>query len=92
MLRKSPTVRRSSRRVPLLTGWWIELQFFWHTRNKAPWVVAFILAAIVATIGGLTQLIDSNRTESRELTCLALNVYYEARGEPLAGLRARVAR
>ena len=88
MLRKFPTMRRASHRVPLLTGWWIEIQFFWHTRNKAPWVVALIFAAIVATFGGLTQLIGTNRAESRELTCLALNVYYEARGEPLAGMYA----
>ena len=88
MLRKSPSSRLRSRHVPLLTGWWIELRFFWHTRNKAPWVVVLILAAVVAIIGGLTQLIDTNRTESRELTCLALNVYYEARGEPLAGMYA----
>ncbi len=85
---KFPTMRRSSRRVPLLAGWWIEMQFFWHTRKKAPWVVVLVLAAFVATFAGLAQLIDTNRAESRELTCLALNIYYEARGEPLAGMYA----
>jgi hypothetical protein len=88
MLRKSSTTRRPSRRVPLMAGWWIELQFLWHTWNKAPWIVVLILGAIIATFAGLTQLIETNRGESRELTCLALNVYYEARGESLAGMYA----
>ena len=88
MLRNFPTSRRSPRRISLLAGWWNELRFFWHTWNKAPWVVVLILAALVATFGGLTQLIETNRVQSRELTCLALNVYYEARCETQAGMYA----
>jgi N-acetylmuramoyl-L-alanine amidase len=88
MPRKFTAMTRPSRRVSTLAGWWIDLRFFWHTWNKAPWVVALVLAALVATFGGLTQLIEANRVTSRELTCLALNVYYEARGETLAGMYA----
>src|SRR5579859_1841622 len=88
MLRKYPAMRRSSRRVSLLAGWWIELQYFWHTRNKTPWIVVLFLGALVAAFAGLSQLIETNRVASRELTCLALNVYYEARGESVAGMYA----
>lgn len=84
-MRNSLHLRRNARRVPLLSGWWNDARFFWHTRNKAPWIAALIVGGIIATIGALTYLLESNESESRELACLALNVYYEARGEPLAG-------
>ena len=88
MPRKLFPRRQTAGGVSLLRGWWINLRFFWHTRNKAPWIVALILLGLITSLAGLSFLIDSNRVERRELTCLALNVYYEARGEPLAGMYA----
>lgn len=84
-MRKPLYLRRNARRVPLLYGWWNDVRFFWYTRNKAPWIAALIISGFIATIGALAYLLESNGSERRELTCLALNVYYEARGEPLAG-------
>jgi len=84
-MRKPLYIRRNTRRIPLLTGWWTDVRFFWHTRNKAPWIAALIVGMVVTTIGALSYWLESNRAEAQELTCLALNVYYEARGEPLAG-------
>jgi spore germination cell wall hydrolase CwlJ-like protein len=80
--------RRTPRHLPLLAGWWNEWRFFWHTWNKGPWIVVLSLGAIAAAVAGLVWLVDTNRAEQRELACLALNVYYEARGEPLAGMYA----
>ena len=85
MQREFSLRRRPSRRIPLLAGWWNDLRFFWHTRNKGPWIVAFILGAMVTTLAGVMHRLESNGMQKRELTCLALNVYYEARGESLAG-------
>jgi spore germination cell wall hydrolase CwlJ-like protein len=73
------------RRVPLLSGWWTNVRFFWHTRNKAPWIAALSVGAVIGTFGAIAYWLESNSAEKRELTCLALNVYYEARGEVLAG-------
>ena len=84
-MRNSLHLRRNARRVPLLSAWWNNARFFWYTRNKAPWIAALIVGGIIGTIGTLTHLLESNRSDGRELACLALNVYYEARGEPLAG-------
>ena len=78
-------MRRNARRVPLLSGWWSDARFFWHTTNKAPWATALIAGAVITTFCALAYWLESNSSEKRELTCLALNVYYEARGEPLAG-------
>jgi spore germination cell wall hydrolase CwlJ-like protein len=74
--------------MSLLAGWWINLRFFWHTRDKGPWVFALIVVAIASSLGGAMLLLDANHAEKRELACLALNVYYEARGESLAGMYA----
>ena len=78
-------MRPNTRRVSLLSGWWTDARFFWHTRNKVPWIAALIIGAVITTFTALAYLLESNKSEKRELTCLALNVYYEARGEPLAG-------
>lgn len=78
-------MRRSARRVLLLSGWWNDARFFWHTRNKAPWIAALIVGAAITTFSALAYWLESNSSQKRELTCLALNVYYEARGEPVEG-------
>lgn len=85
ILRKLLYIRRTARRVPWLSAWWNDARFFWHTRNKGPWIAVLIVGGAIATFGALTNWLGSNGVEKRELTCLALNVYYEARGEPLAG-------
>ncbi len=64
------------------------MRFFWHTRDKGPWIVAFVIGALVTTLGSAVFVLESNDLEKRELACLALNVYYEARGEPMAGMYA----
>ncbi|MBC8006786.1 MAG: cell wall hydrolase [Prolixibacteraceae bacterium] len=68
-----------------MSGWWIDAGFFWHTTNKGPWIATLIVGMGIATLGALAYWFESNSSEKRELTCLALNVYYEARGESLAG-------
>ncbi len=82
---KSFYMRRNARRVPLLASWWNDARFFWHTRNKTPWIAVLIVGGVIATFSAIAYRLESNSFKKRELTCLALNVYYEARGEPLAG-------
>ena len=84
-MRKIRYARRTASRVPPFARWWTNARFFWHTRNKAPWIAALVVALAITTGASLTHLLESNRVEKRELACLALNVYYEARGEPMAG-------
>jgi len=72
-------------RVPLLSRWWIELRFHWHATRKAGWIAVFIIAACATGFGLLVQSMLATQARVRELTCLARNVYYEARGESAAG-------
>jgi len=73
----------------ILSGWWVDARFYWCSTNKTPLLLAFLLVAIpAALVVGFNFLIasmSSSKALRQNLTCLALNVYHEARGEPLAG-------
>lgn len=73
----------------VVSGWWTNARFFWYTTNKTPFVLGFLVLAILGAFSaGFGLVIDSmfsTKDERQNLTCLALNVYHEARGEPLAG-------
>ena len=71
-----------------------KLRLFWYRLDKAALALALVFAA---TVGGLAagagavfsqreaQAAAARDFHARSLECLALNVYYEARGESLAG-------
>jgi N-acetylmuramoyl-L-alanine amidase len=88
MLRKRLTRRTSSTAFPPLSRLANNLRFHWHASDKAPWIVAIVLCTGIAAAAFLTYSISAQAAQRRQLHCLALNVYYEARGEPLAGMHA----
>ena len=70
------------------------VRFFWYTADRAAWVfLAFfgvVVSALVFGFQAAVALQDERREryrqrQAQDLTCLARNVYFEARGEPLAG-------
>lgn len=57
----------------------------WYTRDPA---VLMVTAIVIGIVGGFSLLLYSlftHEDDQRSLRCLALNVYFEARGEPRAG-------
>ena len=67
---------------------------FWHRSDPVLWGFAALLAVIVATFAVTLRAVFTYQDEKRDLVrgvhqrnldCLARNVYFEARGEPLAG-------
>ena len=73
-------------------AWWHSLRFRWQTWDKGH--VVFVLACIVpiAAVAGMARFAFVDHMESQaarqrhaDITCLAENIYYEARGEPLVG-------
>jgi len=67
---------------------------FWYRTDKGALVIVLITAVIVTIFAFVLQAVlarqDDRRNRTRELhaqnlTCLARNVYFEARGEPAAG-------
>lgn len=76
---------RYRRRSSILKDFWIELRYRWYTSPKmtmaAMLSLGLVLGAVVAALGTAVTAVD----DRRQLACLARNIYYEARGEPLAG-------
>jgi spore germination cell wall hydrolase CwlJ-like protein len=76
--------------VPML---W-TLRLFWLQLDKAALAAALVFAAVVGGLAAAAgavftqrdaQLAAARDFQARSVECLALNVYYEARGESLAG-------
>ncbi len=74
--------------------WQRSLRFFWYRTDKAAWVFVLGIGVIIAVLGVALKALfayqDARRNlvaeaHMQNLTCLARNVYYEARGEPVAG-------
>jgi len=70
-------------------GWfsdrWYDARLFWYSANTGLWALAAVAIAIIAALAFVLQGIYASRERQRDLACLAQNVYFEARGEPLAG-------
>ncbi len=64
---------------------WDGLLFYWHTRDRSDWPFFSLLTLPVIAVVLITYFSLTPRDDNQQLVCLALNVYHEARGEPLAG-------
>ena len=71
-----------------------KLRLFWYGLDKVALAVALVLGAVVGALAIAASAVFVQRDakaaaarefDARSLECLALNVYYEARGESLAG-------
>ena len=71
-----------------------NVRFFWYRADKAAWFFALFTGCVVAGLVFALQAVFAYQDERRErqrafhnesLACLARNVYFEARGEPIAG-------
>lgn len=87
MFKDSVDKLRGLRYALPFSGWWLSLKSWWLTR-ETDYFPVFLLSgmAVVITIISIA-IIQSTEThaDNRQLTCLALNIYHEARGEPVAG-------
>src|SRR6266478_5325716 len=68
-----------------VSRWWYGARASWHAWDKEPWVFALVLGSIGAIFVFALQAVYARQDERRNLVCLARNVYFEARGEPVAG-------
>jgi hypothetical protein len=75
-------IRRSA--SPLSRGWG-NLRFYWHGLDKGPLIVVVVISLVVAALGYLMRSVYTEKARIQDLACLAFNVYFEARGEPVAG-------
>jgi spore germination cell wall hydrolase CwlJ-like protein len=73
--------------------WW-KLRVLWYRTDKAPLIAALIFSLVVGALVGAAMSVFNYRDaqaaavrafHAKSLECLARNVYYEARGESMAG-------
>ena len=76
---------RSSRRTPLLKRWWGDVVYRWQTGARFPLILTGSVIALLVAFSSVMHAMVANDSKQRDLTCLAMNVYHEARGEPLEG-------
>lgn len=79
-----------------VTRRWSGLRLYWDTTDKEPWIFVLMLGLIVTVFTIALRAVFDYKDErlraviayhkDREnLDCLARNIYFEARGEPLSG-------
>jgi spore germination cell wall hydrolase CwlJ-like protein len=76
----------------MITHMWDRLALKWRALDRGDIALAGALALFLAVLGGIGRFAYTDHAEEPtaaqrvvDLACLAENVYYEARGEPLAG-------
>jgi N-acetylmuramoyl-L-alanine amidase len=76
---------RSSRHTKTVAGWWRNIVFHWYTWEKDGLIFFSLLGLTFTALGLFIYYSLAEQDRNRDLTCLALNIYHEARGEPMAG-------
>ncbi|OGI37464.1 MAG: hypothetical protein A2140_05025 [Candidatus Muproteobacteria bacterium RBG_16_62_13] len=77
--------RSRHRRRSLLKDIGIELRYRWYTSPKATVAAMLSLGLVVAAFSAGLITAVAAVDDRQQLACLARNVYFEARGEPLTG-------
>jgi spore germination cell wall hydrolase CwlJ-like protein len=78
---------------------WARVRLSWDLADKEPWVFGGVVVALAVAFGialnafsgykvDRARAIAEHHDERKNLMCLARNVYFEARGEPMKGQRA----
>lgn len=69
-----------------------SIVFYWHTHERGGILVLSVLVLVVVIMGAFVHFSIAGhdrsrdiRTRTQDLTCLAKNIYYESRGEPIDG-------
>src|SRR5262245_38605258 len=65
-----------------------NLRVYWYVTDKEPLIFAAGLVLVAAAFALALRSAYTHGDERRDLVCLARNVYFESRGEPLAGQHA----
>jgi len=74
-------------------GWtlrnqWYSVRAGWYALDKGPWVAALVVGLVLAGFAAALRAVATHRDDRMNVACLARNVYFEARGEPLHGQHA----
>lgn len=71
-----------------LSSTWHSFYFHWQIKDKTAYIIIGIFLFIAISIPSLTTSLVNTKNAQRDIKCLALNIYHEARGEKRAGQMA----
>ncbi|MCW8899974.1 MAG: cell wall hydrolase [Gammaproteobacteria bacterium] len=74
--------------VASITSLWHSVYFHWQLKNKTGYILLTAFIFVVISIPTLTYQVVKYKNIQRNIKCLALNVFHEARSESNAGQRA----
>jgi len=74
--------KKVSDRISFLAS---DLRFFWVVRDKTGLYMVLAAIGLLASVSLFTAYMLKNGEDNKQIRCLALNIYHEARGEPKAG-------
>jgi spore germination cell wall hydrolase CwlJ-like protein len=72
----------------LVISLWHSFYFHWQLKDKTGYILLGIFLFIVISVPTLTYQLVKYKNVQRDIKCLALNIFYEARSESEAGQRA----
>lgn len=70
------------------TSLWHNFYFHWQLKDKSAYILLSVFLLIVIAVPALTYELVKYKAIQRNIKCLALNIFYEARSESKAGQRA----
>lgn len=73
---------RASTRISILAS---DLRFIWVVKDKTGLYFALVALVLLAGVGVFTSFMLKYNEDNKQIRCLALNIYHEARGEPKEG-------
>jgi N-acetylmuramoyl-L-alanine amidase len=85
MRKKRYSRNRIRRSISLIARAGSDLRYSWQALDKGPLLVVVVIGLVVAGLGYFMRSAYTEKTRIQDLACLAFNVYFEARGEPVAG-------
>lgn len=81
-------IKRALRKLAWRRPWAFflhEFQYRWFLIGTGTKIVVTITLLFISTVVTLSIIAANKHREAIDIQCLALNIYHEARGEPMAG-------
>lgn len=77
--------RNHGKFISYILSLWNNFYFHWQIKDKFGYAIAAAFILIATLIPLLTTELVKTKTVQRDIHCLALNIYHEARGEKKSG-------
>lgn len=77
-----------ARTLAFFNSLWHNFYFHWQLKDKTGYILLSVFIFIVISVPALTYKLVKYKNTKKEIKCLALNIFHEARSESIKGQRA----